>query len=1192
MTSDQIPGPQFIERRRAFSSLPYSTLRTRWLTLLLVLLLCTVLGFLLLHNHRNLIALQATRMEHLLFDLNQKAKMIAYFIAERENDLRELAAVNNVASGFLTNVKLGMTEEYGLKGSRALVRKKLAEMNNTALLDGNETYSRLALFSAEGKVVVDLKESLTLAEQWSDTLVLPKNHQDDFQIKLIGGDRQYLRLIASIGNPTHCDGYIVGWIALDALYNTFFGSTRLDRQYSKTSRDYYVLRVNENFAMFADGQREKSDKLSVKLSSGGELVIPAIGNTQPGWAKVESDFFGNLKTALFYSYHQRNVTFQVVHWLSYESATEVVSPLFVTFLLALLCAIVLGFSFMTYHFILNSKFVNIKMEDALQRQREVLAINTMLQEEVQSREAAESRLKEEKSFLQSLIAAIPDQIYFKDNASKHLGHNDTFEQFWKSKSFEIAGKDNFSNGVWIDESLQINDSEVLLEGSCIQYSHWVVNAAGCRVFLDTKKSPIYSSDGEIAGLISISRDRTTEILNEVENEKQRLRLDLIFKATNAGIWDWDVQSGELFVNERWAEIVGYTLEELSPISINTWLEIAHPEDLKRGNALIDNHFKKETAFYNCEIRIRHKSGHWVWISDRGKVVQWAEDGTPLRMSGIHIDISEQKQIEQRLVESERNFRTFFETIGDMVFVCDTATRIIHSNIAAKTLLGYDDEQLKCMTILDIHGADRRHEAEEILMAMVKGERGSCPLPLVTCSGESVAVESRIWFGQWNGIDAIYGVSKDLRMEEEAQQRFERLFRNNPVPMALSFFQDAILLDINTSFLTTFGYERHEVIGNTADQLGMFVEPEKLEMLRARLMKKVSFSGFETQVKRKNGEVIDGIFSGEILKTKQGKILLTVMVNITPLKTAERELRQLNDTLEHRVEERTQFIKKMHEQMIIHDKMAAVGQLAAGVAHELNNPMNFVATNFNVLREYYTEFVEVIEKYRQCIDTEDPAMQAYLQAIEADFRLDFILQDIPNLFDESERGFQRIEKIIRSMRNFSHSEQTAEKVNFDINGAIEDTLIIAINTYKYHAIVNTDLGPLPMMLCYPELLKQVFLNLLVNSAQAIEMQKRKQMGTINIRTWLEGNDVVCEFADDGPGIPQNVQTRIFEPFFTTKPPGTGVGLGLSICYDIIVNKHQGELNVICPPKGGTAFVIRLPVSLHRAASCSADVIAAK
>jgi signal transduction histidine kinase len=236
-----------------------------------------------------------------------------------------------------------------------------------------------------------------------------------------------------------------------------------------------------------------------------------------------------------------------------------------------------------------------------------------------------------------------------------------------------------------------------------------------------------------------------------------------------------------------------------------------------------------------------------------------------------------------------------------------------------------------------------------------------------------------------------------------------------------------------------------------------------------------------------------------------------------------------------------------------------------------------------LAEYFEDIVEMFQVYRKLaatIQNINPSLpeSETVRTKETYLRVDFIMGDIPDLFEESSRGLDRISRIIQSLLGFSHVDHTGEFTFFNINSGIEDTLVLAKNEYKYIADVTTDMGELSEIRCMSEKLNQVFLNLIVNGAQAIGTQNRSDRGRITIRTWQDETDVYCEITDDGPGIPANIQNRIFEPFFTTKPPGRGTGLGLSICYDIIVEKHKGTLTVNCPESGGTVFSICIPKNL--------------
>ena len=253
----------------------------------------------------------------------------------------------------------------------------------------------------------------------------------------------------------------------------------------------------------------------------------------------------------------------------------------------------------------------------------------------------------------------------------------------------------------------------------------------------------------------------------------------------------------------------------------------------------------------------------------------------------------------------------------------------------------------------------------------------------------------------------------------------------------------------------------------------------------------------------------------------------------------------------------------HSQLLHSEKMAAVGQLAAGVAHEINNPIGFVTSNLASLKTYARQLLSLIDAYEQ---GNDENIARVRQAIE----LDFLRDDLPALIAESQDGLARVTKIVQDLKNFSRIDDTGRQLA-DLNAAMESTLNVVWNELKYKAELVRELGDIPKVDCVPAQINQVFTNLLVNAAQAIP-----QRGKIFVRSRREAETVCFEIEDTGHGMSEDVQRRIFEPFFTTKPVGQGTGLGLSISYDIVVKKHGGRLEVISQPGRGTRFLITLPL----------------
>lgn len=256
------------------------------------------------------------------------------------------------------------------------------------------------------------------------------------------------------------------------------------------------------------------------------------------------------------------------------------------------------------------------------------------------------------------------------------------------------------------------------------------------------------------------------------------------------------------------------------------------------------------------------------------------------------------------------------------------------------------------------------------------------------------------------------------------------------------------------------------------------------------------------------------------------------------------------------------IKMLREQLLQSEKLASLGQLAAGVAHEINNPIGYVASNMKVLAEYSSNLIHLVKRLSQQVDDETRAN------LLAHFDFDYVCDDLPKLVLESEQGLSRVVGIIHDLKDFSHIEQ-ADFVEADLHQGILSTLNLVSNELKYRADVVKDFAELPKVNCIPSQLNQVLLNLLLNAAKAI-----KQDGTITITTGFDDSWVWFSVSDNGEGMSSEQQGRIFEPFYTTKPKGEGTGLGLSLSRSII-EKHQGVIHVSSTPGVGSCFTVKIP-----------------
>jgi two-component system NtrC family sensor kinase len=315
-----------------------------------------------------------------------------------------------------------------------------------------------------------------------------------------------------------------------------------------------------------------------------------------------------------------------------------------------------------------------------------------------------------------------------------------------------------------------------------------------------------------------------------------------------------------------------------------------------------------------------------------------------------------------------------------------------------------------------------------------------------------------------------------------------------------------------------------------------------------------------------------------------------------LRHREEELRRHRDHLEELVHIRTekllkanQEIEKQQAALIQSEKLASVGQLAAGIAHEINNPMGYVSSNLSTLTQYVNTFTRLLDLYREFEGGLGPELEArvaeQLARIHTFWEQEGVLDiqsDVKELLRDCLEGTQRVKDIIQSLKSFIR-EEAGQPQMVDVNKELVSTLKMMMwSDLKHRCEVRTEYGDVPAILGYPTQINQVFTNLLSNAAQAIENR-----GEIRISTKQEGNMVVVRIADSGSGMTPEVLSKLFTPFFTTKPPGKGTGLGLSISYGII-SRHQGRIEVQSQPGQGTTFTLRLPVASDLASA--ADTLA--
>ncbi|PKO33700.1 MAG: PAS domain-containing sensor histidine kinase [Betaproteobacteria bacterium HGW-Betaproteobacteria-7] len=530
-------------------------------------------------------------------------------------------------------------------------------------------------------------------------------------------------------------------------------------------------------------------------------------------------------------------------------------------------------------------------------------------------------------------------------------------------------------------------------------------------------------------------------------------------------------------------------------------------------------------------------------------------------------------------EAEQRFRAVFDHALVGIGRVSPDGRWIDVNPTLARMVGYTPEEMQGKTWGEMTHPDDLEASRQAFASVLSGERDSYSLEKRYLRSDGTAVDAvilargiRAADGQLEYLTAVITDVTERRRSEAALRLAMQVVNASPVVCFRWQACDDWPVVFVSDNVRQWGYSPEDLIAGRPDYSDM-VHPDDIarvveEVLSNTAAGKTAYDQ-EYRLITADNRVLWVLDRTQVIRAEDGTPLYYdgMVADITERKQQELLLADnlaRQQTLNKRLEEAS-------SQLMQSEKMASIGQLAAGIAHELNNPIGFVHSNLGTLDSYLHDLQTIVETYQAYVAAQpESAESAAIARLLEDRDFAFLKEDIFKLVAESKDGLGRVRKIVQDLKTFSRVGEQEWK-EADLHQGLDSTLNIVWNELKYKCKVVKEYGDIPPVYCLISQLNQVFMNLLVNAGHAIETQ-----GTITIRTGLHGTDSVCiEITDSGSGIPQEILKRIFDPFFTTKPIGKGTGLGLSLSYNI-VRSHHGRLEVSSEPGVGSTFRVILPI----------------
>jgi PAS domain S-box-containing protein len=757
-------------------------------------------------------------------------------------------------------------------------------------------------------------------------------------------------------------------------------------------------------------------------------------------------------------------------------------------------------------------------------------------------EASEEELRKSEARYRELVENANSIILRMDSKGRISFFNEFAQRFFGYESNEVIGINVVGTIVPETDSAGKN-LQAMIADIGLRPNLYTTNENenmrrdGSRVWISWTNKPFYNTAGEVSEILCIGNDINDRKLAEEALQGERERLEFVIEGSRLATWEWNIQNNETVFDETWAQLIGYTLEELTPYNYETWERLVHPVDLVRARESLTNYFVGVTPDYDCEYRMKHKTGHWIWILDRGRVLTRDGKGKPLSMFGTHTDITKIKRVEEELQKTNELLSLFIKHSPIYAFIKEvnpTESRVLKVSDNFQDMIGIPASEMVGKNMLELFTAEfaAKITADDWLVA---SRREILHLDEDLNGRHYTTIKFPIQLGEKNLLAGYtIDITERKRTEEELRRRENQLQKIFEIlPIGLWFAdKNGTLQRGNPMGLKIWGAE----LNVPAQECGDFkawrlpsrepVKPDDWALAKTirhgvtivdELLEIESYDGKRKTILNYSAPVLDD----------NGNVDGAIIVNL-----------DISDR------------KALENQLLQSQKMESIGRLAGGVAHDFNNMLSVILGN--------TELA--------------------LNTLAPDQPLFDRLHNIQN-------AAQRSADLTQQLLAFARRQAVTPKV-LDLNETLEGILKILQQLIGENIdlawLPGKDLGPVNMD---PSQIDQILVNLCINARDAIG-----DAGRITIETgtaafdetycaqhvdFTEGEFVLLAVSDNGSGMDSETLSHLFEPFFTTKTMGEGTGLGLATVYGIVKQNH-GFINVYSEPDQGTAFKIYLPL----------------